>query len=336
MAEFNDPNETTSSLPPYNPDPVTPPSGAVMIDPSKSGISAKGQQLARATGVAYKDLANNQKYQEIQDPAGLEVEKLDNNLAHSVNINDGTSYVDKSVSTVQGQMETLLDKNSEYMRLAESKAREKAAGRGLSNSSIAGRQGQLAAIESALPIAQQDAQTFAKAQAMQQQAEYNIEQIKAESISSGVLLEQKNRHAQLTQNLQNAFQAEMTGIGEQGKALMQDFQNAFTAGQNKIQQAHEKALLDTELSSKDRLAMAELAQSAMTSHAVAVENLYQDPDFLRMGSTAITQTVNNIGNLTANNINMVAGLFGIKGVTTLTNAYIPDIKWSTGNWKDVT
>jgi len=334
MAEFNDPNATTSSPPPA--EPATPPSGAVMINPTYSGTSVKGQQLARATGVAYQDLANNQKYQEIQDPASLDVEKLNNDLAHSVDIKEGTSYIDKSVSTVQGQMESLIDKNSEYMRLAEAKAREKAAGRGLSNSSIAGRQGQLAAIESALPIAQQDAQTYAKAQAMQQQAEYNLEQIKAESISSGVLLEQKNKHAQLTQNLQNAFQAELTGMGEQGKVLMQDFQNTFSASQNKIQQAHEKALLNTELSHKDRLAMAEFTQASMTSHTVAIENLFQDPDFMRMGTAGITNTINNLGNLTANNINMTAKIFGIKGVDALTTAYIPDIKWTTGNWKDVT
>ena len=63
-------------------------------------------------------------------------------------------------STVKNQMEGLLSENSQYMQLAKQGAKEESASRGLLNSSIAAGAGQRAAIQSALPIAQQDAQTY--------------------------------------------------------------------------------------------------------------------------------------------------------------------------------
>lgn len=62
--------------------------------------------------------------------------------------------------TVEGRLTGLLDDNSRYIQQARDNAAQQANRRGLINSSIAAGAGQKAAIESALPIAQQDAQTF--------------------------------------------------------------------------------------------------------------------------------------------------------------------------------
>ncbi|MGZ5648754.1 MAG: hypothetical protein ACXWG8_00340 [Usitatibacter sp.] len=62
--------------------------------------------------------------------------------------------------TVQGQLEKLLDKDSPLMQQARSRALIEANNRGLINSSMAQQAGEEAAIQSALPIAQQDANTF--------------------------------------------------------------------------------------------------------------------------------------------------------------------------------
>jgi hypothetical protein len=67
----------------------------------------------------------------------------------------------KATETVAGQLNTLLSSESPYVKLARSKALETANQRGLLNTSIAAGAGEKAAIESALPIAQQDAQTYA-------------------------------------------------------------------------------------------------------------------------------------------------------------------------------
>lgn len=59
--------------------------------------------------------------------------------------------------TVAGQLTGLLSKDSSYMAQARTGARQTAERRGLLNSSIAATAGEKAAIDKALPIAQQDA-----------------------------------------------------------------------------------------------------------------------------------------------------------------------------------
>lgn len=63
-------------------------------------------------------------------------------------------------STVAGQMTGLLDKNSDYMKRAETKGLQLANSRGLLNTDFAVSAAHGAAMDAALPIAQQDAQTY--------------------------------------------------------------------------------------------------------------------------------------------------------------------------------
>lgn len=62
--------------------------------------------------------------------------------------------------TVAWQMDNLLDKGSRYITSARQRGVEQAASRGLLNSSLAAGSAERAAIEAALPIAQQDASTY--------------------------------------------------------------------------------------------------------------------------------------------------------------------------------
>lgn len=88
---------------------------------------------------------------------------------------DATLYnVDPTTQTVQGQMNGLLDSNSQYMQLARQGAKEQANQAGLLNSTLAGTAGERAAIESAMPIAQQDAQTYFSQANLNQNAENNF------------------------------------------------------------------------------------------------------------------------------------------------------------------
>lgn len=68
--------------------------------------------------------------------------------------------VNQPTDTVSGQMTTLLDQNSDYMKSAKTSALQGMNSKGLINSSMAVGASQKAAIDSALPIAQQDAQTY--------------------------------------------------------------------------------------------------------------------------------------------------------------------------------
>ena len=67
---------------------------------------------------------------------------------------------DNNKSTVQGQMTGLLSTDSPYVQVARTGAAQQANSRGLLNTSMAVTAGEDAAIRSALPIAQQDANTY--------------------------------------------------------------------------------------------------------------------------------------------------------------------------------
>lgn len=71
--------------------------------------------------------------------------------------------VDPTTGTTRGQMETLLDRGGSYLRRGETEGLQKAAERGLLNSSLAAGYAQGAMIDRALPIAQTDAGFFDKA-----------------------------------------------------------------------------------------------------------------------------------------------------------------------------
>lgn len=72
-----------------------------------------------------------------------------------------TTTVDKGTATVAGQLNGLLSSGSPLLKAAQSSAQRAANSRGLLNSSISAGEGTKAMIETATPIAQQDAQTYA-------------------------------------------------------------------------------------------------------------------------------------------------------------------------------
>lgn len=71
---------------------------------------------------------------------------------------DGVYFTPAGSDSVAGQLSGLLSSNSPYIKAAEETAKRTSNARGLLNSTMAATAGQKAAIESALPIAQQDAQ----------------------------------------------------------------------------------------------------------------------------------------------------------------------------------
>lgn len=76
--------------------------------------------------------------------------------------------------TVSGQLNKLLAEDSQYIQLAKNNAAAEANKRGLLNTSLAAGTGQKAAIEAALPIAQQDATTYSTSGLSAQEANQDI------------------------------------------------------------------------------------------------------------------------------------------------------------------
>ena len=82
------------------------------------------------------------------------------------------AVVSDPTDTVRGQITSLLDEDSAYLERARFRGEEYAASRGLLNTSIAAGAGETSAIEAALPIAQQDAETYTR-QRLENQAAIN-------------------------------------------------------------------------------------------------------------------------------------------------------------------
>ena len=120
----------------------------------------------------------------------------------------------------------LISDGSPYLDLARTGAAQTANSRGLLNSSMAAGAGEAAAIASALPIAQSDANLYAD-------------------------VAKTNTGAKNQGNLFNA--------GEQNKFVMQKDQQVFTAGENKLDRAQQMAIADKNIAAQQALLKAQQA-----------------------------------------------------------------------------
>ena len=176
-----------------------------------------------------------------------------------------TTITPKPESTVQGQMGTLLDKESSYMQLARTKALQQANARGLVNSSIAVGASQDAAIRAGLPIAQQDAATQFQAQTANQQAENQIIQNEQAFDINQSLKEQEQRQYlerldfdAMTKEDQARLNTQLEMLSDENKATLQAEMEAFvkdaevTATQKQLfAQESAKILVDTQNAIKE-------------------------------------------------------------------------------------
>lgn len=118
---------------------------------------------------------------------------------------------------VSKQLTGLLSGKNPYIQLAESKARQQAAGRGLLNTTMAASAGREAAIGAAMPIAQQDANTYSQQQLANQQARNQF----------GLADKQFEQQKHLTsQEFVNTSQRDQTLFGYDMSKMDKDFANA--------------------------------------------------------------------------------------------------------------
>lgn len=118
---------------------------------------------------------------------------------------------------VSNQLTGLLSGKNPYIQLAESKAKQQAAGRGLLNTTMAASAGREAAIGAALPIAQQDANTYSQQQLANQQARNQF----------GLADKQFEQQKHLTsQEFVNTSQRDQTLFGYDMSKMDKDFANA--------------------------------------------------------------------------------------------------------------
>ena len=182
--------------------------------------------------------ANKLKPSQPQQYQPLAAPKKGNYAVKPVNVNNNM--------TVQGQMSGLLADNSKYMQQARHRANLASAQKGLLNSSMAVQAGEQAAIASALPIAQQDAQTNFNAAQFNANADNTFNQMRLQDdLSRG-----RDTHLANLQLAQTAvdhdFQASESKLGREHDAAMQESDQSFRAGESKLGREHDITMQESD------------------------------------------------------------------------------------------
>ena len=175
------------------------------------------------------------------------------------------NIVDQERGTVAGQMRGLLAENSPYLQVARTGALQTAAGRGLLNSSIAAGAGEEAAIKQALPIAQQDAQTYA-----------DIGKQNAKTISDSLL----NLQVGQLEHQKSLANAKITGaLTTQEAAKQFETQRISESAQLQrleIENSMKAVLQDDQLESAERQQLSQVIGSMGNEALGAVERILRD------------------------------------------------------------
>lgn len=165
------------------------------------------------------------------------------------------NYDPRSESLVQNQLTGLLDPNNPLMKRAVSQSQELAASRGLQSSSIAAGAGTGAMIDRALPIAQQDAQTYGNAQQLGWQQGFQADQNNlAREQDARMFDKQGGLQTQLQnnqfsfentqQNASRAMQAELQQLQYKQSLGLLDAQGAQRMQELNAQQGFQAAMQD--------------------------------------------------------------------------------------------
>ena len=227
--------------------------------------------------------------------------------------NNGAGYdatqrdVSAGQDTVAGQITGILDDNSKYIQRARAQGTSYAASRGLLNTSIAAGATEAAAIDAALPIAQQDADTYFR-QGLENQSATNT------ALSTNAqLLNQTN-----LERLSQAGQTHRQILGDDTKLTLQTAadvaelvrQEAADAATLARQEAADAAAMDrTEFSELQATGRQEIIKQTniQTSEArIAADKLMHNTEIDQEDRTAFTNNFNEMSRQTDVEITKIA------------------------------
>lgn len=209
-------------------------------------------------------------------------------------------------STVAGQLDRLLAKDSPYIKRARAGAAEVAQSRGVLSSTMAAAAGEGAAIERALPIASQDAKTVATLQAAQQMGEINQTQAQIEGFVSGALQNQKYGLINQTQALEKSFNALISGADAEAGVALQELKSkwdfALADSVKRLEFSLQEDLNSQQFSQQTAENVRAQSIDLIKNNQIAIENLLKDPDMLALGTESMNNMINNMINMTTTSI----------------------------------
>lgn len=252
--------------------------------------------------------------------------KTNDLLSQTSQIEDGTSYVDAAKSTVAGQLASLMNSESPLMKQAESRGEVEASKRGQLGSSMGVGATQAALYAAAVPIAQQDAETYATAQQQQQASDYAIVKAEKETVLSTQILNMESEIAQNKQNINNAFEAMMAGADANTQASLKELSNAYAQSNMQLQAELDAALTKATVDTQTKQDMYTQAASVLQNYQITVENLMSNASFLALGTDAMVNTLNQFQNLATNQVKFLGSVVGMgEEFEDLIEHYFPEV-----------
>lgn len=203
----------------------------------------------------------------------------------------------KPEDTVAGQMEGLLASDSKYIERAEFKGQEYAQSRGLLNTSIAAGASTAAAIDAALPIAQQDADARLR-QGLENQAAANT----AASTVAQMQTQVATSNADILAQMERAKFSELAATGRQEIIAQTELQTLDA----KINA--ERVALDTKIDAEDRKTFSTAYSDLSRQNDIEVSKIAINPDLNAAEKNRLITAQNN---RYSSNVQLLADLYEI-------------------------
>ncbi len=230
----------------------------------------------------------------------------------------GTYQEPESVSTnyltpeamVSNQMTSLLSANSPYLQQARNRAGEEANQLGLLSSSMAVGASERAAIESALPIASQDAQANMESQLLKQRGAQDIELTNIQGGISSRLQQEKSQQDLQTQaaqgDINSRIQLEKSNQDRITESLSQDAATSRTIME--LESARDLTL--AELEQADRAAYMETSGRIFQQYQDAYQSIQTTPDDI-LNANEKNKLLNYLNQQSQAQIQLSSDLIGI-------------------------
>lgn len=208
--------------------------------------------------------------------------------------------VNLETDSVSGQLDKILSKDSPLVTRARAGAAQVANSRGLLNSTMAASAGEAAAIDTALPIAQQDASMFTQQRLANQQAGNTASQFGADAANKfaqqklageqeSSLMSQKaeidrqmqsadaaTREKLLTQ--QGALDRQLQELRGQQETGLQAMRGEQQTGLQRLVGEQQQALADTEARYKTLMQANDSAAQVMAQSTAAINEILNNPE----------------------------------------------------------
>lgn len=183
-------------------------------------------------------------------------------------------------TTVQGQLETILKSDSPLLKLSETKAKEQASALGMSSSSMAIGAAQKALYETALPIAQQDAQSAQALKQQEQNLEYEQAKIETEAQVAGQLNLQKAQLQEQQTKIQAGWEATLKGLDAGTQVAMTGYQAELNKNIKEMEMNLQSQLNKQQIDAQIQGQLMTQSQDMLNNYQITIQQLLGNQAFL--------------------------------------------------------